>query len=60
MLEYRYFKKKLNLMMLDDNNKKNVIETIEKIKRDIKSYFVIKTIVSLITALLSYIIMMLF
>ncbi|MDP2091034.1 MAG: AI-2E family transporter [Candidatus Gracilibacteria bacterium] len=60
LLEYRYFKKKLNLMMLDDNNKKNVIETIEKIKRDIKSYFVIKTIVSLITALLSYIIMMLF
>lgn len=60
LLEYRYFKEKLNLMISDNVNKKHVFDTIDKIKRDIKSYFVIKTIVSLITALLSYIIMKLF
>jgi predicted PurR-regulated permease PerM len=38
-------------------NKNHIFETIDKIKRDIKTYFVIKTIVSFITALLSYILM---
>jgi predicted PurR-regulated permease PerM len=46
LLEYRYFKEKLNLMILDSSKKKNVFEIIEKIKDDIKSYFVIKTFVS--------------
>lgn len=57
LLEYRYFKEKLNLMIWNSANKKHVFEIIDKIKRDIKSYFVIKTIVSFITATLSYIIM---
>jgi predicted PurR-regulated permease PerM len=43
-------------MIVGNVNKKHIFLTIEKIKRDIKSYFVIKTIVSLITASLSYII----
>ena len=60
LLEYRFFKEKLNLMIIGNVNKKHVFWTIEKIKRDIKSYFVIKTIVSLITAALSYILMKLF
>ncbi len=60
LLEYRHFKEKLQLMIADNVNKKQIIETIEKIKRDIKSYFVIKSIVSLITASASYIIMVSF
>ena len=57
LLEYRYFKEKLNLMIGKNINKNHIFETIDKIKRDIKTYFVIKTIVSFITALLSYILM---
>ena len=57
LLEYRYFKDKLHLMIANNVNKKHIIETIDKIKRDIKTYFVIKTIVSFITAGISYIIM---
>lgn len=57
LLEYRYFKEKLHLMILDAWKKTQVLEIIDKIKGDIKSYFVIKTIVSFLTALFSYIIM---
>lgn len=57
LLEYRYFKAKLHLMILDTGRKEQVLEIIDKIKWDIKSYFVIKTVVSLITAVFSYIIM---
>lgn len=60
LLEYRFFKEKLNLMITDNSKKSKVIEIIEKIKDDIKSYFVIKTIVSFITALFSWIIMISF
>ena len=60
LLEYRYFKKKLTLMIGNNSNKWELILIIEKIKTDIKSYFVIKSTVSLITALLSYIVMILF
>ena len=57
LLEYRYFKDKLHLMFVNSNRKKQVFEIIEKIKTDVKSYFVIKWLVSFITASLSYIIM---
>ncbi len=57
LLEYRYFKDKLNLMISDSHKKKQVFQIIEKIKTDVKSYFVIKCIVSLITSCLSYIVM---
>ncbi len=60
LLEYRYFKEKLNLMIIDNLNRQHIFETIDKIKRDVKSYFVIKTVVSLITAILSYVVMKLF
>jgi predicted PurR-regulated permease PerM len=44
--------------MTDNNSRKReVFGIIEKIKNDIKSYFVIKTIVSFITAGISYIVM---
>lgn len=57
LLEYRFFKEKLHLMIADSVNKRQILETIEKIRKDVKSYFVIKTIVSLFTAISSYIIM---
>jgi AI-2 transport protein TqsA len=57
LLEYRYFKEKLHLMFVDTSKRQQILEIIEKIRKDIKSYFVIKTIVSFLTALFSYIIM---
>jgi len=60
LLEYRFFKEKLNLVITSNVSKKNIFETIYKIKRDVQSYFVIKTMVSLIAAILSYIIMKMF
>jgi len=60
LLEYRYFKEKLNLMISGNSNKSEIIWIIDKIKKDIKSYFLIKTIVSFITATTSYIAMVIF
>jgi predicted PurR-regulated permease PerM len=60
LLEYRYFKEKLNLMIWHNSNKSEIIWIIDKIKKDIKSYFLIKTVVSFITASTSYIVMLLF
>jgi AI-2 transport protein TqsA len=57
LLEYRFFKGKLNLMISDPIRKKRIFDIIEKIKVDVKSYFVIKTLVSFVTASLSYIVM---
>ena len=60
LLEYRYFKEKLKLMIKEEDKRKQLINTINKIKRDIKSYFVIKTVVSSITAILSYFVLRIF
>ncbi|MDD2907618.1 MAG: AI-2E family transporter [Candidatus Gracilibacteria bacterium] len=60
LLEYRYFKNKLYLMIVNNAQRVHIIETLEKIKADVKSYFVIKTIVSFLTAVFSYIIMIAF
>lgn len=60
LLEYRYFKDKLYLMIVNNWQRVHIIETLEKIKTDVKSYFVIKTVVSFLTAVFSYIIMVAF
>ena len=60
LLEYRYFGDKLRLMITEEHKRKQFLNTIVKIKRDIKSYFVIKTVVSLITASVSFIVMRIF
>lgn len=60
LLEYRFFKNKLHLMIADKERKNQVLEIIEKIKSDVRSYFVIKWIVSFITASLSYLVMLAF
>lgn len=57
LLEYRYFKEKLFLMISNNSSKYQILETLDKIKNDIKSYFVIKTFVSFCTGLFSFIIM---
>jgi len=57
LLEYRYFGDKLTLMIANEEKRENVVETIIKIKNDTKAYFIIKTIVSSITASLSYLVM---
>ena len=60
MLEYRYFADKLSLIISNEEKRKSVVETINKIKQDTKAYFIIKTIVSLVTAIISYIVMIIF
>lgn len=60
LLEYRYFKEKLQLMINNNIRKNEILVILDKIKRDTKSYFVIKTGVSFITAFISYIIMISF
>gem|GEM_PF-3088859 len=47
--EYRYFSDKIQLMINDEAQRYHAIITIDKIKSDIKSYFLIKTIVSFVT-----------
>lgn len=58
LLEYRYFGDKLGLMIKDDAHRRQVVQVIEKIKTDVKAYFVIKAGISLVLAVLSYGVMM--
>lgn len=60
LLESRHFKEKLPLMFTDDGKRQQMTSVFEKIKKDIKSYFVIKTMVSSVTAILSFCIMLIF
>lgn len=60
LLEHRYFRDKIHLMIWNSQQKFHILAILEKIKKDVKSYFVIKTFVSLFTAVLSYLIMMAF
>ncbi len=60
LLEYRYFHDKLILSITNEEKRTSIRETIIKIKTDTKAYFIIKTTVSLITAWLSYIVMLMF
>lgn len=60
LLEYRFFRTKLNLIFSNEVSKRHIIWIIDRIKSDIKSYFVIKSTVSIITWILSFIIMTIF
>lgn len=60
LLEHRYFRDKIYLMIWNSTQKFHILAILEKIKKDVKSYFVIKTFVSLFTATFSYLIMMAF
>ncbi len=58
LLEYKYIDQKLDLMIKDELKQKKLFEVIQEIKKDIKSYFIIKTFISFISASLSYIFML--
>lgn len=60
LLEYRFFSDKLNLMVTDKSKATKIHEILDKINHDVKSYFFIKTLVSLVTWTLSYIVMKIF
>jgi predicted PurR-regulated permease PerM len=57
LLEYKFFSKKLDLMIKDKDKKKKIFDIIYEIKHDVRSYFFIKTFVSLLTWFFSYILM---
>lgn len=57
LLEHRYIGQKISLMFKDDKKRTEILSVIEKIKSDVKAYFVIKLFISFITAALSYIFM---
>lgn len=60
LLEARFFPGKLNAMIVDNKHRKKVIGILDQIVTDVKSYFMIKTFVSLCTGILSLIILLLF
>ncbi len=60
LLEYKHVWTKLSLMITDPERKIAIMDTISKIKGDTKAYFIIKTIVSLITAISSFVVMRIF
>ncbi len=60
LLEAKFFSQKIELMVSSIDKRKNILSVLTKIENDVKSYFFIKIIVSLLTAFLSYIIMITF
>ena len=60
LLEAKFFSQKIELMVSSIDKRKNILSFLTKIENDVKSYFFIKIIVSLLTAFLSYIIMITF
>lgn len=60
LLESRFFNKKIDLMISNPDKKAEVKEILWKIETDIKWYFFIKTMVSILTAVVSYFIMLAF
>ena len=60
LLEHRYFAEKLTKMIPNQKQKQDVILAITQIKNDVRSYFLIKSLVSFITASLSYLILLYF
>lgn len=57
LLEYRYFWEKIHMIFKSETQRHNAEKVINKIKSDVKSYFIIKTWISFMTWLLAYIIM---
>ena len=60
LLEHRYFSSKLKAMIPNESQENKVLSALHQIKTDVGSYFFIKTWVSLVTASLSYIVLMFF
>jgi len=60
LLEHRYFKEKLELMSSNPLKRSRINSIVSKIKNDIRAYFFIKTLTSITTWVLSYIVLVLF
>jgi len=60
LLEHRYFKNKLELIASNPIKKARLNSIISKIKNDVRAYFFIKTLTSITTWVLSYIVLVLF
>lgn len=60
LLEYRYFSEKISLIFKEGKKRKEAIDIVHKIKREIKSYFLVKAIISFLTWLFSYFLMISF
>jgi len=55
LLEYRFFKEKIELMLSNPIKRARTTSIISKIKNDVRAYFMIKTITSVTTWILTYI-----
>ncbi len=60
LLEYRFFKEKLDKMFTNPLKKARINSMLSKIKNDIRTYFFIKTITSITTWVLSYLVLVAF
>jgi predicted PurR-regulated permease PerM len=60
LLEYRYFSEKISLIFKEGKKRKEAIDIAHKIKWEIKSYFLVKAIISFLTWLFSYFLMIWF
>lgn len=60
LLEHRFFSEKLRLMVKNPIKQQKLFETLSHLKKDVRSYFLIKTLVSLVTAILSYCVLLIF
>ncbi len=58
LIEENYFSQKLNKLFKREDNKKNVMDIVGRISTAVNKYFTVKTEVSLITAVVSYFIML--
>jgi predicted PurR-regulated permease PerM len=54
LLEYPLFRRKLQALVPQDRRRQRILHIIQEIDRDIRAYLGLKTVVSLLTAALSY------
>jgi len=57
ILETKGFENKLRAMYLDENKYKEVIKFLKKLDKSLSKYLVLKTLVSLLTGILSYVLL---
>jgi len=60
LLEHRFFKEKIELMTSNPIKRARINSILLKIKNDVRAYFFIKTLTSIATWILSYIVLVLF
>lgn len=58
LIEENYLDKKIQNMFVKEGSRKNVVEIVNRISRAVNKYFTVKTEVSLITGVVSYILLL--